>query len=117
MEEQKQKEELAQAAHIISKAKQFYLFCKKFWWAHAIIATFAAGGVKQYYTLSAIEKEFKPLQDSVKIVYRSNDSLKRVIFWMKEHQSKQDSRLDDDDKYIDNLFDWKQPYGKWGNAK
>jgi hypothetical protein len=72
-------------------------------------------GYNQYVHLSELEKLHEPEQVLAKSYYRKTDSLMNIIKAQGITLHKLDSAQSKYSQYIDDIFLYKQPYGKWGN--
>lgn len=117
MTEESDKETLNQVVLVVSKGKQVYLFIKKYWYFHGIIAILLSAGVDQYKELKSTEKDIKPMRDSLKAIYKQDDSLKIVITSIRDQVVRNGQGHRRDSVFIDYIYNYKQPYDTWGNIK
>jgi hypothetical protein len=101
----------------VKKVTKVISFALKYWHVIGLAISFIVGAYVQFQKFSDIEKKHDPEQIIAQSYYRKTDSLYNALRWMKQHQDKQDSRLDKDDEFIDDIHDYKLPYHTWGTPK
>jgi len=68
-----------------------------------------------YTKLDAMEKQFPIMQAQLTRCSNKIDSITRLQGWQQQRFAKIESKLNDDDTWIDDAYLYKMPYGKWGN--